>query len=128
HRHRLRNAALRPRQVPEPAHPDGIAPQQMAQRLVDRAEEGAAFAPALLLAQLIGDAVQILVLPAIVARHALHIGGIDHLCPTGPAARGRAITPPQRFRWAARPWPARRWPGMPPARGSRDRTAPCDRP
>ena len=109
HRHRLRNAALRPRHVSEPAHPDQIAPQQMAQRLVDRAEERAALAAALLLAQLIGHAVQILVLPAIVARHALHIGGIDHrVPPTGPAARGGAITPLQQFPAAARPWPARR--------------------
>src|SRR2546423_696692 len=50
HRDRLGNAALRPRNVGEPAHPDAIAPQQMAQRLVNRAEKCAALASALLVA------------------------------------------------------------------------------
>src|SRR4029077_7575373 len=145
------------------AHPDAIGPEQMAQRLVDRAEERAALAPPLFVRQRIRDAVQILVLPAIVARHALHIGGIDHgpcprcrpgraerdpgpiypnagaatVCPMDPGSQLRCgrddieyVTPPLLLRVpaAARPWLSRRWPGMPPARGSRDREAPCGRP
>src|SRR5262249_21358416 len=42
------------------------------------AEEGAALAPALIVGESIGDAVEILVLPVIVARHALNIAKIDH--------------------------------------------------
>ena len=45
---------------------------------MDRAEPRAALAPPLVIGQAVGDAVQIFVLPAIVARHALHIGTIDH--------------------------------------------------
>ena len=40
-------------------------------------------APPLRVGKRVGDAIEIGVLPAIVARHALHIGGVDHLCPRG---------------------------------------------
>src|SRR5205823_1432854 len=51
---------------------------QMAERLMDRAEEGATLALAFLYGQPVGDAVEVFVLPAIVARHALHISTVDH--------------------------------------------------
>src|SRR4051812_12948892 len=70
------------RYIGEAAHPDLIAPEQVAQRLVDRAEERTALAPPLLVGERIGHAIEIGVLPAIVARHAPHIGRVDHRVPT----------------------------------------------
>src|SRR5262245_66459733 len=43
-RHRFRNAALRAGRAGEPAHPDAIRPQQMAERRMDRAEARAGVA------------------------------------------------------------------------------------
>src|SRR4029077_2346503 len=74
----FRNSAVRFWRVSEPAHPNPIAPQQMTARLMDRAEEGAALALAFLYGQPVGDAVEIVVLPAIVARYALYISTGDH--------------------------------------------------
>src|SRR5690348_7297241 len=50
----------------------------MAQRLVDRAEEGAAFLFPLLARQAFGRTVEVFVLPAIVAGHALDVSRTDH--------------------------------------------------
>jgi len=50
----------------------------MAQCLVDRTKEGAALALTLLHGESVGNAVKVLVLPAIVARHALYIDTVDH--------------------------------------------------
>ena len=51
-------------------------------------------APALLIAQRVSGAVQILVLPAIVARHALYISGVDHVpVPTVIPGRRAAASP-----------------------------------
>src|SRR5579863_1024073 len=90
-RNRFRNAARRPRLAGEAAHPDAVGPEQMAQRLVDRAEEGAALLPPRLLRELVGDAIEVLVLPAIVPRHALDVGAVDHgtLTPRAPTSPGR---------------------------------------
>src|SRR5262249_55656693 len=75
---RLRNIASRVRGRGEAAHPDLVAPQQMAKRLVDRAEKGAALALAFLRGEPIGNAIEVFVLPAVVARQALDIGTVDH--------------------------------------------------
>src|SRR5579872_6002837 len=77
-RHRIRNADRRPRQVGEAGHPALVAPQDVVERLVDRAEPRATLLAALRIRQRIGDAVQIFVLPAIIARHALHVGSVNH--------------------------------------------------
>src|SRR6266511_3766367 len=50
----------------------------MIERGMDRAEEGAALAPPLGVRQGIGDAVEAFILPAVIARHPLHIAEIDH--------------------------------------------------
>src|SRR5262245_35322096 len=110
-RYRFGNAPRRSRHVGKPAHPDAIAPQKVAQRLVDRPKERGAFTPAFILRQPVRDAVEVFVLPTIVARHALNVGWVDH-SPIRPLTRLS---------------PSPRWPQMPPARGSRDRTAPCGR-
>src|SRR6185503_313228 len=79
HGRRVGNARrLRPRCAGEPAHPYLVGPQQMAERAVDRAEEGAALLRALLIAQLAGRAVEVLVLPAVVGRHLAYVSGGDH--------------------------------------------------
>src|SRR5580658_2180258 len=77
-RHRFWNADRRPRQVGEAAHPVAVAPQNVAERLVDRAEPSAALKPALVVRQAVGDAIEILILPAIVTRHPLDVRAIDH--------------------------------------------------
>src|SRR3984957_6305891 len=77
-RHRFRNADRRPWQIGEAAHPAAVAPQDVAQRLVDRAEPGAALAGALGVRQAVGDAVEVLILPAIVTRHPLDVRAVDH--------------------------------------------------
>src|SRR5216684_1971066 len=79
----------------------------MAQRLVDRPEEGPALAPALVVGERIGDAVEALVLPAIVARHAPNVGKIDHhplrawdgasVLRSSPRKRGPRISFPRQF-------------------------------
>src|SRR5262249_43826389 len=79
-RHGFGNAARRLRRAGEAAHPDAVGPEQMVERGVDRAEERAALAPPLAVGQAVGDRVQVLVLPAIVTRHALDIAEIDHAC------------------------------------------------
>ena len=45
---------------------------------MDGAEPGAALAAAFVVGQPVGDAVQIFILPAIVARHALDVRSINH--------------------------------------------------
>src|SRR5665213_2021148 len=69
----------------------------MVERLVDRTEKRAAFQAALLRGQPVGDAVEVFVLPAIIARHALHIGPINHdtinLC-TAPSASWPGLSRP----------------------------------
>ncbi len=77
-RHRFRDAAWRAGDPGEAAHPGTVAPEQVAQRSLDRAEEGAARLPTLGVGQGVGCAVEAFVLPAIVARHALHVAEIDH--------------------------------------------------
>src|SRR6516162_9981004 len=98
----------------------------MIERLLDRTEEGAAFAAAFLRGEPIGDAIEIVVLPAIVARHALHICAVDHGCEH--SGRGRFWARPTMVTPRARTWPARRSPRKPRARGSQDRKALCGRP
>src|SRR6185503_211499 len=79
HGRRVGNACrLRPRRAGEPAHPDLIGPQQMAERAGNGAEEGAALLLAVLIAQLAGGAVEVLVLPAVVGRHLAYVSGGDH--------------------------------------------------
>src|SRR6476646_8203192 len=87
-RYRLRNAACRRRRSGKPAHPDTVGPEQMVERGVDRAEEGAALAPPLGVGKDIGGAIKVLVLPVVIASHALHIADIDHGF-TRPTADGR---------------------------------------
>src|SRR5262249_23539413 len=60
------------------AHPHLVGPQQVIERAVDRAEEGAALLLALGVAQLVGGAIEVLVLPAVVDRHGAHVLGCDH--------------------------------------------------
>ena len=50
----------------------------MAERRVNRTEERATVAPPLGIAEGVGDAVEIGVLPAVVARHVLNIAEVDH--------------------------------------------------
>src|SRR3974390_1114839 len=50
----------------------------MAQRLVDRAEKGAALALPFRRGEPIGNTVEVFILPAVVARQALDIGTVDH--------------------------------------------------
>jgi hypothetical protein len=50
----------------------------VAERLVDRAEKGAALKLPLPRGEPIGNAVEIFVLPAVITRQALHIGTVDH--------------------------------------------------
>src|ERR1700728_3523910 len=50
----------------------------MTERLMDRAEPRASLLAAVGVGQPVGDAVQVLVLPAIVAGHALHVCAINH--------------------------------------------------
>ena len=82
HRDRIRNAALRLRHVGEAAHPDAVAPTSrwlsvlwIEPKNAPRSRRRSSSR------QRIGHAIEIGVLPAIVARHAPHIGGVDHLCP-----------------------------------------------
>src|SRR5688500_13347925 len=74
----LPDAALGLRQSGESAHPDAVGPEEVAERPLDRAEEGAALAPALLVREPVRRAVEALVLPAIVARHQPDKGDVDH--------------------------------------------------
>src|SRR5689334_4434686 len=50
----------------------------MAERLMDRAEKGAALALPLVHGEPVGDTIEVFVLPAVVARHALYEGTVDH--------------------------------------------------
>src|SRR6516164_4031835 len=50
----------------------------MAERAVDRAKKRAPFALPLLRGEPIGNTIEVFVLPAVVARHALYIGTVDH--------------------------------------------------
>src|ERR1700758_1775813 len=50
----------------------------MAERLVDRAKKCAALALPLLRGEPVGDTIEVFVLPAVVARHTLYIGTVDH--------------------------------------------------
>src|SRR5215472_14934850 len=77
-RHRLRDIGLRVRPGGEAAHPNLVAPEQMAECLLDRAEESTALALPLLRREPVGNSVNVFVLPAVVARHALYKGAIDH--------------------------------------------------
>src|ERR1700692_4092160 len=111
----------------------------MAQRLLDRTEESAALTRPFGLRQPVGGAVEIFILPAIVARHALHVCAINHdtipmsvmagLVPAihvlltkkqGVYARHEAGDD-GRVIMRAPTWPDRRSPRMPPARGLRGR-------
>src|SRR5581483_4320996 len=69
----------------ETGHPGAVAPQEMVERAVDRAEKRAAIALAFGVAQAIRGAVQVLVLPAVIARHFAHVVFVDHgLSPAPP--------------------------------------------
>src|SRR5260370_17503954 len=75
---RLLDAARRFWRAGEPVHPDAVAPQQVIEGRMNRPEEGAALAFAILLGEPIGAAVEIPVLPAIIVRHPLHELPVDH--------------------------------------------------
>src|SRR4029077_20794983 len=77
-RYRFGDAAVRLGSAGEPMHPDAICPQQMVERGMDRAEERTAVTPPFGVGKRIGDTIKVLVLPAVIARHALHIAGVDH--------------------------------------------------
>src|SRR6516225_3752558 len=65
----------------------------MAERLVDRTEKGAALALPFLRGEPIGNAIEVFVLPAVVARQALDIGTVDHdALITVMAGHNRSIT------------------------------------
>src|SRR5713101_2876118 len=94
---RLLDAARRFWRAGEPVHPGAVAPQQVIEGRMDRPEEGAALAFAILLGEPIGAAVEIPVLPAIIVRHPLHELPVDHgkplvldSCPGRSAGRSRA--------------------------------------
>src|SRR4029450_1616088 len=92
HRHRRRRVA-------KTAHPGLVGPQKMAHRPVNRAEEGATLAMALLVGEAIGGAVEVLVLPTIVERHALYVVDTDH--------QKSGLAPKRDIAWssgAGRPW------------------------
>src|SRR3954468_9466754 len=90
-RYRFGDATVRLGSAGEPMHPDAIRPQQMVERGMDRAEERAAVTPPFGVGKRIGDTIKVLVLPAVIARHALHIAGVDHrhIRSTGGAARAQ---------------------------------------
>src|SRR5437879_6319121 len=75
---RFLDAARRFWRAGEPVHPGAVAPQQVIEGRMDRPEEGAALAFAILLGEPIGAAVEIPVLPAIIVRHPLHELPVDH--------------------------------------------------
>src|SRR3954454_3164494 len=75
---RFRNAGLRPRRSPEARHPNLVGPEQVIERAMDRAEKRAALLPARFIGQPVGAGIEVLVLPAIVARHALDVADPDH--------------------------------------------------
>src|SRR6516165_11819168 len=50
----------------------------MAERVVDRAEKGGPLALPRFHGEPIGNTIEVFVLPAVVARHALYIGTVDH--------------------------------------------------
>src|SRR5207253_1860352 len=110
------NAARGARRVGEAAHPDAVGPEQMIERGMDRAEERAALAPPLAVGQAIGDGVQVLVLPAIIARHALDIAEVDH---AGSDDRRKCLADPLSVLCRSssvirlRPWLSRRLPRTP---------------
>src|SRR5262249_27352993 len=69
HRTRLFDEATKP-------HP--VAPKQVVERAVDRAEEGASVTPALAVVDVADQRIQPFVHPAVVARHQLTIRRRDH--------------------------------------------------
>src|SRR3712207_5296179 len=71
----------------ESAHPHPIGPRQVVQGCLDRSEKGPALLPPVLLRQPVRDGVEVLVLPAIVAGHALHIPNADHWQPSSYPVR-----------------------------------------
>src|SRR5262249_43368674 len=75
---RFLDAARRLFGTGEAVHPDAIGPEQMIERRMDRAEEGAALALAVVIGQPVGAAVEVAVLPAVVVRHPLHVLPVDH--------------------------------------------------
>src|SRR5262249_55203376 len=107
----------------------------MIERGVDRAEERPAVTSPLDIGQRVGGAVKVLVLPAVIAGHALHIADIDHPLVRKTDGRGgkatsfsasilRTLMPRLRLPL----WPSLQSPQRPRAPGSRDRIAPCGRP
>src|SRR6187551_569022 len=90
----------------------------MAQCAVDRAEERTTVSPPLLIGEAVGGIVETLVLPAIVTSQPLDVGGTDHRSSRICAAASSVTR-------AVPIWPSAQSPRRPPARGWRDRTAPC---
>src|SRR5215813_1241293 len=94
-RYRFRNAAVGAGRAGKAAHPDAIGPEQVVEGGVDRAEERPAVTSPLGVGEHVGGAIEVLVLPAVIARHALHIAEIDHRVVrrrngTGQAKKGPA--------------------------------------
>src|SRR5262249_26487765 len=77
-RYRFRNAAVGVGRAGKAAHPDAIGPEQVVEGGVDRAEERPAITSPLGVGEHVGGAIEVLVLPAGISRHALHIAEIDH--------------------------------------------------
>src|SRR6516162_2603631 len=72
-RHGFGNAAVGAGRAGKAAHPDAVGPEQVIECGVDRAE-----ASPFGVGERVGGAIQVLVLPAVIAGHALHIVDIDH--------------------------------------------------
>src|SRR3984893_12540594 len=122
-RHGFGNAAVGMRRAGKAAHPDAIGPEQVIEGGVDRAEERPAVASSLGVGQRVGSAVKVLVLPAVIAGHALHIVDIDHRlvrrtdgagqkATSSPSSILRPLTPMPRLPL----WPSRQSPQRPRAR------------
>src|SRR5215813_13219633 len=88
-RHGFGNAAVGAGRAGKPAHPDAIGPQQVVEGGVDRAEERPAITSPLGVGEHVGGAIKVLVLPAVITRHALHIAEIDHRLICGTDGEGQ---------------------------------------
>src|SRR6516164_8354950 len=91
-RHGFGNSAVGAGCAGKAAHPDAIGPEQVIEGGVDRAEERPAVASPLGVGQRVGSAVKVLVLPAVIAGHALHIVDVDHRLVRGTDGGGQKST------------------------------------
>src|SRR5439155_994334 len=94
----------------EALQPGLVAEQDVAEGAVDRLEEGAQVAPALLVAEVGGGAVELLVHPAVVGRHPAGVSGQSHVS-SGWCADGGSSS------WCGPPAPAPRASGPAAGRG-----------